>query len=299
MNEGENMILKKLFKWDLKKFFQATIGEILFCIGMNLFIVPMGLYTGGILGISQLIRTLLISIFNINISFDIAGLINFILNIPLFIIAYKKVSKTFFIRTVWCVTISTLFLSIIPVPTTPLVSEIITSTLVGAIIAGLGSGLVLTSSASGGGTEIIGIVLSLKNKNISVGKISLSVNLLIYIISGICFGLEIMIYSIIYTFFANLIVDQTHSQNISSSAMIFTKEEPHSVIQFIEQELRRGSTFWEAQGGFDDSKTYITYVSLSKYELQRLERHLKLIDPHAFMVKTQNLGVVGNYQKYL
>lgn len=293
------MILKKVFKWDIKKLTMATLGEILFCIGLNLFIVPMGLYTGGILGISQLIRTLLINVFHLKLSFDIAGLINFVFNIPLFIIAYKKVSKTFFIRTLYCVIISTIFLSVIPIPTTPIVSEILTSTLVGGIIAGLGCGLTLTASASGGGSEIIGIVLSLKNKNFSVGKINFSINLLIYIISGICFGIEIMIYSIIYTFFSNLIVDQTHSQNISSSAMIFTKDEPHKIIEFIEVELDRGSTFWEAQGGYDDSKTYITYVTLSKYELQRLERHLKVIDPHAFMVKTQNLGVVGNYQKYL
>ena len=293
------MILNKVFKWDLKKFTSATIGEILFCIGMNIFIVPMGLYTGGVLGISQLIRSLIFNIFNIKLSFDIAGLINFLLNIPLFIIAYKKVSKTFFIRTIWCVSIQTIFLSLIPIPTTPIVNEIITSTLVGGIIAGLGSGLVLTNSASGGGTEIIGIVLSLKNKNLSVGKIGFIINLFVYIISGLCFGLNIMIYSIIYTFFSTLIIDQTHSQNISSSAMIFTKEEPHKVIEFIEKELERGSTFWEAQGGFDDSKTFITYVSLSKYELQRLERHLKIIDPHAFMVKTQNMGIVGNYQKYL
>ena len=293
------MILKNIFKWDIKKFSRATLGEILFCIGMNLFIVPMGLYTGGILGISQLLRTLILNIFNLNINFEIAGLINFIINIPLFIIAYKKISKTFFIRTIWCVIIQTIFLSIIPIPSTPIVSEIITSTLVGGIIAGLGSGMVLTSSASGGGTDIIGLILSLKNKDLSVGKIGFTINLFVYAISGICFGIDIMIYSIIYTFFATLIVDQTHSQNISSSAMIFTKEEPHKVIAFIENELDRGSTFWEAQGGFDDSKTYITYVSLSKYELQRLERHLKIIDPHAFMVKTQNLGVVGNYKKYL
>lgn len=293
------MILKNVFKWDLKKFLSATLGEILLCFGLNIFIVPMGLYTGGLLGISQLIRTFILNVVDLNVSFEIAGLINFLFNIPLFIIAYKKISKTFFIRTVWCVIIQTLFLSIIPIPSTPIVNEIITSTLVGGIIAGLGSGLVLTSSASGGGTDIIGLVLSLKNKDLSVGKIGFTINLFVYIISGLCFGLDIMIYSIIYTFFATLIVDHTHSQNISSSAMIFTKEEPHKVISFIENELDRGSTFWEAQGGFDDSKTYITYVSLSKYELQRLERHLKVIDPHAFMVKTQNLGVVGNYQKYL
>ena len=292
-------MLKKVFKWNVKKLCMATLGEILFAIGMNLFVVPMGLYTGGILGISQLLRSLIVNVFHVKVAFDIAGLINFLLNIPLFIIAYKKVSKTFFIRTVYCVIISTIFLSIIPIPSTPLVSEIITSTLVGGIFAGLGCGLVLTASASGGGGEIIGIVLSLKNKNISVGKINLVINLFIYVICGIFFGLETMIYSIIYTFFTNIIIDQTHSQNINSSAMIFTKDEPHKIIEFIEVELGRGSTFWEGQGGYDDSKTFITYVTLSKYELQRLERHLKTLDPHAFIVKTQNLGVVGNYQKYL
>ena len=132
------MILKKIFKWDIKKFSMATVGELLFCLGLNLFIVPMELYTGGILGISQLLRTLIINVFHINFSFDIAGIINFIFNIPLFIIAYKKVSKTFFIRTVYCVVISTIFLSIIPIPSTPIFSEILTSTLVGGIIAGLG-----------------------------------------------------------------------------------------------------------------------------------------------------------------
>ena len=293
------MLLKKLFKWDFKKFFYATLGEILFCIGMNLFIVPIGLYTGGILGISQLLRTLILNIFHINLSIDIAGIINLLFNIPLFIIAYKKVSKTFFTRTVWCVLIQTIFLSIIPIPKTPIIDEMITSTLVGGIIAGLGSGMILTSSASGGGTEIIGIILSLKNKDLSVGKIGMAINIIVYSISGLCFGIEIMIYSIIYTVFCSLIVDKTHSQNINSSAMIFTKEEPYKIIDFIEHELERGSTFWEASGGYDNSKTYITYVTLSKYELQRLERHLKQLDKHALMVKTQNLGVVGNYQKYL
>ena len=84
------MILKNVFKWNFKKFASATLGEILLCFGLNVFIVPMGLYTGGLLGISQLIRTLILNIFHLNVSFEIAGLINFLFNIPLFIIAYKN-----------------------------------------------------------------------------------------------------------------------------------------------------------------------------------------------------------------
>ena len=293
------MMLNKIFKWKIEKFVCATIGSILLCIGINLFIVPMGLYTGGVLGISQLIRTLLYSVFHINLGFDIAGVINFILNVPLFIIAFKKISKTFFTRTIYCVTLQTIFLSLIPIPTNPIVSELITSTLVGGIIAGFGIGLVLTSSASSGGTDIIGVLLTLRNKNLSVGKIGLAINVVVYLISGICFGIEIMIYSIIYAVFSSIITDKTHSQNICSSAMIFTKNQPQKIIDFVEKELERGSTFWEAQGGYENTKTYIVYTTLSKYELQRLERHLKTLDEHAFMVKTQNMGVVGNFKKYI
>ena len=72
-------MLKKVFKWNVKKLCMATLGEILFAIGMNLFVVPMGLYTGGILGISQLIRSLIVNVFHVKVAFDIAGLINFIL----------------------------------------------------------------------------------------------------------------------------------------------------------------------------------------------------------------------------
>lgn len=293
------MLLNKVFKWDIQKFLNATIGEILFCIGLNLFIVPMGLYTGGFLGIAQLIRTLILNIFHIETTIDIAGIINFIFNVPLFIIAYQKISKTFFTRTLWCVAVQTFCLTLIPIPKDPIIDELITSTLIGGVIAGIGSGMILTSRASGGGTDIIGIILSLKDRNLSVGKISLTINIFVYVISGIFFGIETMIYSILYSVFCTIIVDRTHDQNIVSNAMIFTKDTPNQIIHFIEEELHRGVTYWEAYGGFDKSKTYITYATLSKYELQRLERHLKRLDEHAFMVKTEGLGVVGNFQKYL
>lgn len=292
------MLLDKIFKWDYKKFLNATFGTIIFVIGVNLFVVPANLYNGGILGIAQLIRSFLITVFHINFPFDIAGLINFAFNIPLFIIAFKKVSKTFFARTIWCVLIQTIAFTLIPIPSAPIIEEMITSTLVGGVIAGIGSGVVLLSSASGGGTDIIGIVLSLRNKNLSVGKIGLAINIFVYGISGIFFGFEIMIYSIIYSIFCSLVVDNTHIQNICSSAIIFTKNKPNKLIDFIENELERGSTFWEGEGGYNKDKTYVVYVTLSKYELQRLERHLKDLDEHAFMVKNQNLGVVGNYPKY-
>ena len=291
--------INDIFKWNLSQFLKAIVGIFLFCFALNVFIVPMGLYNGGVLGFSQLIRTILVDVFNLNFSFDIAGILNYVINIPLFILAYRTVSKTFFARTLFCVSVQTLFLTIIPTVSTPIISDLLTSVLIGGIIAGLGGGMTLSAGASGGGTDIIGIAITKKNRKFSVGKLDLSINLFIYAICGVLYGLSTMIYSIIYSVFYSLMIDNTHEQNICSTAIIFTKKYPKKIIAFAGDVINRGSTTWEAKGGYDNSTTYITYVVLSKYELQLLERNLIDLDKNAFMVKTNGVGIDGNFEKYL
>ena len=134
-----DIILKKLFRWNKKELINAIIGCFLFAFAVNMFIVPQSLYNGGILGISQLLRTILYNLFKLNLSFDISGIINFLLNIPLFILAYKYISKTFFRRSLVCVIFQTLFLTIIPTPNKALVNDLLTCVLIGGMIAGYGS----------------------------------------------------------------------------------------------------------------------------------------------------------------
>ncbi len=294
-----NQKIHEFFKWKPKEFCSAVLGCFVFAFAVNVFIVPNSLYNGGILGISQLIRSMLETFFHIHFSFDIAGIINFLINIPLFIMAYKFISKTFYRRTIICVFFQTLFLTIIPVPTVKVVDEILTSVLIGGIMAGIGGGLVLSSSGSGGGTDIIGLIVSARNKDLSVGKIGRSINIFIYLVCGLLYGIPPMIYSIIYTVISSLVVDHTHKQNICSSVMIFTKDKPDKIVDFIRKELDRDTTYWEAYGGFDESKTYISYSAMSKYEMQRLERHLPELSSSSFLVKSDGIGIDGNFKKNL
>ena len=277
----------------------AILGTLLFAIAINLFIVPNQLYNGGILGLSQLLRSLLVTLFDINLARDISGIINFILNVPLFFLAYKYISKTFFRRTLVCLLFQTIFLTIVPTPSKPILDELITCVIIGGIIGGFGGGMTLSASGSTGGTDIIGILLSMKSRRFSVGKIGLSINIIIYIICGLLFGVPIALYSIMYSVIYNMVVDNTHEQNICSYVMIFTKKMPKKIIEFIKDELDRDATFWEGIGGFNSSKTYICYSALSKYEVQRLERHLNELDKDAFMIKNEGISIDGNFKKYL
>ena len=67
------------------RFLGALAGTLLFCVGVNLFIVPMNFYNGGIVGIAQILRTLAVSYLHLSLPFDLAGILVYLINIPLFI----------------------------------------------------------------------------------------------------------------------------------------------------------------------------------------------------------------------
>ena len=188
---------------------------------------------------------------------------------------------------------------IIPIPSTPLIQDLLPNVLIGGILAGIGVGMALSTGSSTGGTDIIGIDLSKRYNNVSVGNIGLIFNVIVYSICGLKYGIETMIYSIIFAVFETIMIDKTHMQNICSEVFVFTKEHPEQMINFINQELKRGATYWEAIGGYTETKTYITYTALSKYERMRLERHINEFDPNAFMSGTDGIEIKGAFDKYL
>ena len=285
----------KSFNWSLEDLLKCIIGSFMFCLAVNIFVVPNHLYTGGVLGLSQLIRSIVIDLFNIKNTFDFSGTIYFIINVPLFVMAYKNIGKAFFFRTVFAVILQTIMLSFLP--SVKIVSDVLTNVIVGGIVGGIGVGFILSSGASTGGTDIIGLIAAKKNNNFSVGKMGLFINFIIYIVAGLRYGLEIMIYSIIYSSVDNLLVDKMHEQNVCSTAFIFCKKNPKPINDFIKNELNRDFTYWHAQGGFDDSRTYIIYTALTKYELIKLERNMKNFNIQTFMIKSDGIGIKGEFEK--
>ncbi len=287
--------IKELLNWNYKDFIKMFIGSLMFCISVNIFIVPNNLYTGGVLGIAQLIRSIIIDIIGVKCSFDFSGLLYYALNIPLFVIAYRSISKSFFARTLLVTSLQTVMLSLIP--TTLIVNDVLTNVLVGGLLGGAGLGIVLSCGASTGGTDIIGLMFAKKNNELSVGKLGLIINIFTYSVAGIMYGLETAIYSIIYSYVDSLTIDKMHEQNICSTAFIFCKKNPKDINNYIKNELGRDFTYWDAKGGYDDSRTYIIYTALTKYELIKLERKIKECDFNAFMVKSEGVGIKGEFEK--
>ena len=282
---------------DIKKYGIIILGAFIFCFGVNLFIVPIGLYNGGVVGVSQIIRTLAAEYFPATKNIELAGIINFLLNIPLLLIAYKSISRKFFCRTVVSVISQTVFFTLIKIPAAPIIDDLLAACLIGGIITGAGIGITLKAGGSGGGIDILGVYFTHKYKNFSVGKLGIIINAIIYGVCAILFELPTAIYSVIYTTFFSLIVDKIHFQNINTTATIFTKK--NNIEEPIMKEMGRGVTCWEGKGAYTGENTSILITVISKYEINQLRKIVLDRDPKAFIIFNEGMNVIGNFEKRL
>ena len=98
----------------------AVLGELIAAAALNLFIVPLSLYTGGLMGLCQLIRTLLQAQLGLELGeYDIAGILYFLLNVPLLIVGYRNLGRGLAVRTIICTVSYSFFYSITPFPSQP------------------------------------------------------------------------------------------------------------------------------------------------------------------------------------
>lgn len=277
----------------------ATIGSIMFAVSVNCIIVPLSLYNGGFMGVSQLIDTFIVDFLNVDVlaGVDLIGSIYFLINIPLFYLGYRVMGAKFLAKTVLGVGIQSVLLTIIPISQSPIITDYLTACIVGGILAGSGVGIVLRNGCSGGGQDILGVVCAKKYPGFSVGQVNILMNILVYLICLWIFDIQIVIYSLIYTTILALAIDRVYTQTISTTAMIFTKKT--GISKAIMEEMNRGVTRWDGEGAYTNEITYVLVTVISKYEVSQLKQVVREIDDQAFVVLTEGNSIIGNFEKRL
>ena len=273
----------------------AVFATFLYAVAVNYFIVPMGLYSAGLLGFSQVLRTLLVGALGLDGSVDFSGMIYLVLNIPILLLAWRSMGRGFLARTLICTLSSSLFLSILPAPAVPIVEERLASCVIGGIIGGFSLGLTLTCGCSSGGLDVLGLWLSKRGSSFTVGKFSMSFNVILYALCALLFDLDTVIYSVIYMVFSSLCVDRFHQQNISAQVLIFTHNEDPGLAQHIMMRLGRGVTYWDGKGAYTGKEIRVLCVCVSKFEESELREIVHGLDPHAFFITQEGVRISGNF----
>lgn len=278
----------------VQSIFLLVVGSAVFSAGLNIFIIPHGMFNGGFLGIAQVLEYICAQLLHINTgSLPLSGIIYYLINIPLLFMAFK-LSRDFFIKTMICVPLYAILLTVIPIPATPILSDRLVSCIVGGLLAGVGAGMTLLSGGCGGGEEILGVYFCSRNANFSVGRMLIILNVFVFGSCLIMTDFETVVYSIIFSGITSTALDKVHLQNVTLDCVIITKKP--NMEKLVIDTIGRGVTYWKGYGGYTDEETNIIQTIASKKEAIVLRREILKADPSAFVVFNEDVTITGNYQ---
>jgi uncharacterized membrane-anchored protein YitT (DUF2179 family) len=281
------------FRKEGKTLIYVILGTLLIGVGIAVFINPQKLYSGGITGTSQLIVNGIEAFTDANFKLNL-GLMTFLLQIPLIILGWLKLSKRFILYSMLSVVMLSTILAF-PVPIMILENDILTAGIVGGILIGLGNGILYRVGASSGGNSILYQYLSLKTGR-SVGNYQFLFNGAIIFVAGLLFGLEIAVYTIVSQLITVLVIDKVHTGYNFMKLEVITSH-GDEMADMMAQTMPHGITVTDAIGWYTRQQKKMIHTVISVHEIDKYVKLIEAIDPKAFIIMDGVSKVKGNFKK--
>ena len=255
------------------------IGTLVQAVSLRLFMVPAGLASGGISGISQLIN---------HFTGWPIGLMVFIGNIPLFLLGWRLLGgRRFALRTLVAVLAYSLFTeAVLWLPFFPrngITNDLVLNSLYGAVVSGIGYGLVYRAQGTSGGSDILARILN-RWRSIPMTQSYLMTDTLVILAAGFVFGWQKALYALIVLYVSGLVVDSTiEGAGTVRTALIIT-DSCKEVADRILAEMERGVTILNGTGAYTGEPRPALYCVVTRSEVQQLKTIVHELDSQAFMV---------------
>jgi uncharacterized membrane-anchored protein YitT (DUF2179 family) len=263
-------------------------GALIQAIGLRLFLVPARLASGGVSGISQLI--------NYYTGWPI-GLMVFIGNVPLFLLGWRFLGgKRFALRTAIAVAAYSLFVDLLLLlpffPTSGLTDDLFLNSLYGAVVSGIGYGLVYRGQGTSGGSDILARILN-HWRGISMSQSYLVVDGLVVLAAGFIFTWKNALYALVTLYVSGIVAETTlEGTGAVRTAMIVTAQ-PEPVAGQIMECLERGVTVLTGKGAYTGAPRDVLYCAVNRSQVAQLKAIVHEADPQAFMVIGQAHEALG------
>jgi Uncharacterized conserved protein len=286
-------MLQKQSVWQdiVTKLTVCLIYALLYSVALNFFWQPGHIYAGGLTGISQIIVTLIDKAETINLPFSI---IYYLLNIPMILLAWFKISHKFVIFTVIAVTFASIATSV--VPNMVLIKDPIICAIFGGVINGYSLGLALKHGISTGGMDALVVTLRQWTGQ-TVGLISMVLNGVIILAAGFLFGWPYAFYSLVSIFVSGKVTDLVYVKHRKVQVMVITQK-PEEVITALQKELTRGITVLpQAYGAYKNATQTVLITVITFYEMEILDEIMKKVDPKAFVSVSQDIMILSEFKE--
>ncbi len=278
-------ITMKVVTAELKNILLITLGSALLAFGVTAFLLPAKVATGGTPGLSIIIYYIT------DIPVSLAMLI---VNIPLIMAGMKFISSAFAVRTVFSVSMTSLFIGVYPsLFVFPSISEMLLSTLYGGICIGVGVALIIKGQASAGGTTIIARIIA-NYSSIKPAQAILVLDTLIIIAIAIIYqNMELALWSLISIYVTAKIIDKMLSGGASEKVVHIVSDNAQFLGSKISAELGRTGTILSGQNLTMESSKEILFVMVGSREIEKLKTIINQHDKQALVIVMEASEIMG------
>lgn len=295
-NTQHHTIKKATGSENAQDIFSVILGVIIAAFALKSFLVPNHFFDGGITGISLLIH----EIYHLNLAILIV-----LFNLPLVAISYYSVGKRFAIRTFLSVAFLGLCLWLLP--SVDITHDKLIVAIFGGVFLGIGIGLVMRAGAALDGIEVLALY-TLKRTSFTITEIILGLNIIIFGIAALKFGIETSLYSILTYFAATRTIDYVVEGIQAFTGVTIISSNSEEIKYQLVNELGRGITVYKGERGFLPGKFDVSadcdiiFTVITRLEMRKLKNMVYQIDPNAFVfantIKETSGGIIKNRIKH-
>ncbi len=261
------------------------LGSAVYALGFDLFLQPSHINGGGLSGLGQVFAALT--------GFDAIGAFVLVVNIPLFLLGWRKLGRRFFLGSLLGMVASSVFIDVFAalpgVEAEPLLAG-----LCGGAMVGVGLGVVFLRNASTGGTDIAARLVKRRMRQIPIGRLMLAFDCAVVALTGAVFhDLNRALYSAVALVVSSMVIDGIIYGRTDSGVALIVSRRHEAITAAIDQRLDRGATLLRGQGSYSREERMVVLCAVKSAQVGQLQELVTEIDPDAFMILQKARQVLG------
>lgn len=266
-------------------YLKIIVGSIIYAASFRFFIYPNDVVLGGIVGLATIINYL---------TELPVGIMTIVFNIPLFIFSWKHLGLKFLISSLVAMLISSTLMDLMEGIRFVATTDPLLAATFGGAIKGVGLGLIYSTTATVGGTDIIAKFLRRKYQHINFSTFILAMDVGIFLLFALLFGkLDSAMYSAICMFITSQVVDIILYGAVNSKVCYVITDMSAEVKEAITDKLRRGVTYIHGEGAWSGRRKNIILCVIKRNQIVELKKLVREIDDNAFMIVSDSREVFG------
>ena len=268
------------------KVFVIVLGAFLFGFVFQAFLLPNQIVSGGVTGIAMILNTFT--------GWPI-GLTVIVMNIPLFLIAWRHFGLDYLIGSLAGMAISSAFVDLFAATGLVLTNEPMLASIIGGAIKGAGLGLIYYYGASTGGIDIVAKFLRVRYSQFNFGTVVLILDVAVITAYALCIGnYDSAMYSIITMFVVTKVIDLLlYGLDTSCVCHIISDKSEDLATAITSGQVHRGVTILEGEGAYSHKEKHVILVVLKRSQIPDLRRTIRDLDQNAFVIVTDTKYVFG------